>query len=506
MRTRALVVACIASNVLFAQDWLDPSFGTDGVVATSLDPNYDGAFALERQPDGKLVIAGVRGQVASYDILIARYNTDGSLDTEFGTNGSIILDLGMSDQCLGMALGADGSIMAVGTTTGVPSGTDSWVARFTPDGTLDLGFNGTGYIRINDSLQEDKLSAVSVRPDGKVLVAGRGFTSSKQCFYILQYNSDGTLDTDFGTAGSVKHLIGIDNCEATCLEVMADGSFFCAGTSYTDVTSKNDLVVTKYSATGVLDVDFSSDGKAVIIPSNNQDKGYGLAVQPDGKILVGGVENEVNSAAKIIVARLLANGSIDTGFGTDGIARPFTGDFPSRCEDIAVADDGKILACGTSTLNAQGRNSFLCRLNSTGALDAAFGTGGILEYGQIGLYRETPGMVLQPDGKVVLAGLTGSAPNNNVLLLRYLSSPTTGITEQGALDFRLIAAAANELRIESEAAIGNIQVFDAAGKLITEASASGTSGIRTIALRSPLLPGAYVLRTKWSALRFAIGE
>lgn len=113
MRNAALILACITSSVLHAQIWLDTGFGTGGVVSTSLNANYDGAFALERQPDGKLVIAGVSGQAASYDILIARYNTDGSLDTEFGTNGSIILDLGMSDQCLGMALGADGSIMAV---------------------------------------------------------------------------------------------------------------------------------------------------------------------------------------------------------------------------------------------------------------------------------------------------------------------------------------------------------------------------------------------------------
>src|SRR5262249_47331604 len=155
--------------------------------------------ALALQPDGKIVAAGV----SESDFALARYNPNGSLDTTFGTGGTLTTDFGSdSDQLRSVLLTADGRIVAVGSTGGRT--THLAPARYTANGTLDAGF-GTGGKVTTDFIGplEDKAQAVAVQPDGKLIVVGTSTVGSGSELAMVRYLANGVLDSAFGTGGRV---------------------------------------------------------------------------------------------------------------------------------------------------------------------------------------------------------------------------------------------------------------------------------------------------------------
>lgn len=488
---------------LSAQVWFDPSFGTNGVVGTSLNPAYDGAFVVERQLDGKLVVGGSLGTGSNYDLFVARYNADGTLDTEFATNGVFTLDRSPNDRCYALTIHPDGRIVAGGTTGN--SNVDMLIVQLTNAGELDETFDTDGILTIDEHANADAIYALAIQGE-KLLIAGRSFINNKNAFYVSRLLSDGSFDTGFGTDGATTHLIGNGNCEIGAMELLADGRIVCAGSSFTSEAEKYDFAVARYSADGLLDDSFSADGKATFTLSTDNDRCYALALAQNGDLLLGGVQAEATNTSKFTVLRTTENGVLVPSFGEGGVSYCFTGVLPTRCEELAETTDGLIYAAGTSAFDNSGRKGFLCRLTADGSPDANFGTSGILEYGDAGQYRETPGMVLQPDGKVVVAGITGTAPNINVLLIRYLSSPITAIAEQETSAIQLLSATSNELRLELKSYTPVIQLCDASGRLMHEGRVNLGMDQVVIRLRRPLTPGAYLLKAGASTVKFAIAE
>lgn len=497
------LLSCLPVLSLSAQVWFDPAFGTNGVVGTSLNPAYDGAFVVERQVDGKLVVGGSAGTGANYDLIVARYNADGSLDTDFATEGVFTLDQSTNDRCYALAVHPDGRIIA-GGTTGSPN-VDMLIVQLTSDGELDDTFHTDGILTIDEHVSADAIYALAIQ-DNKILIAGRTFTNNKNAFYLSRLLPDGTVDSGFGNEGVTTHLIDDGNCEISAIELLPDGRIVCAGSSFTSEADKYDFAVARYSADGLLDETFSTDGKATFTLSTDNDRCYALALTQNGDLLLGGVQGEATNTSKFTVLRATDNGEPSASFGNAGVAYFFTGVLPTRCEELAETTDGRIYAAGTSAFDNSGRKGILCRMTADGSPDADFGTSGILEYGDVGQYRETPGMVLQPDGKVVVAGITGTAPNINVLLIRYLSSPITGIAEQEANGIQLLSATSSELRMELKTYTPIIQLCDAGGRLMHEGRVNLGTDQLVIRLRKPLTPGAYLLKAGASTLRFAIAE
>lgn len=497
------LLSCLPSLSLSAQVWFDPAFGTSGVVGTSLNPAYDGAFVVERQADGKLVVGGSAGTGANYDLFVARYNADGTLDSEFGTEGVFTLDQSTNDRCYALAIHPDGRIIAGGTTGS--SNVDMLIVQLTSEGDLDLTFDTDGILTIDDHASADAVYALAIQND-KVLIAGRAFTNNKNAFYLSRLLDDGTVDSGFGSEGLTTHLIDDGNCEISAMELLADGRIVCAGSSYTSETDKYDFAVARYTAEGQLDESFNTDGKATFTLSTDNDRSYALALAQNGDLLLGGVQGEATNTSKFTILRATENGDLNPSFGDAGVAHLFTGVLPTRCEELAETTDGRIYAVGTSAFDNSGRKGFLCRMNDNGTPDANFGTSGVLEYGDVGQYRETPGMVLQPDGRVVVAGITGTAPNINVLLIRYLSSPITAIDEQEANSIQLLSATSSELRVELNTYTPIIQLCDVTGRLMHEGRVNLGTNQLVIRLRRPLPPGAYLLKAGNSTLRFGIGE
>jgi uncharacterized delta-60 repeat protein len=212
---------------------LDPTFGAGGLAVTDFCCN---AHALILQPDGKLVAAGSASDPLEPMFGLARFNTDGSPDSTFGTGGTVVT--GISGNVAGLALQADGKLVAVGGTRlpGAGDSSDFGLARFHADGAPDGTFGAGGVVTTNfrisprtGSRSDDTAAAVSVQSDGKLLAAGSSNAAGTYDFALARYLPDGSLDATFGSGGKVTtNMFGSDN-RAVALAIAADGKLVAVG-------------------------------------------------------------------------------------------------------------------------------------------------------------------------------------------------------------------------------------------------------------------------------------
>jgi uncharacterized delta-60 repeat protein len=352
---------------------LDGTFGTAGKATTNI-VTYDYGIDLAMQSDGKYVVAGRTLNGATLDFAVVRYNSNGSLDTGFGTGGKVITSVTSSnDYGMGVAIQSDGKVVVAGF--GGPTATcDFAVVRYNADGTLDTGFGGSGIVTTSIGSGADEAYDVAIQPDGKILVVG----GSSGKFALVRYNTNGSLDGSFGTGGIVTSTVGPGSAEGRALAVQADGKIVMAGNSYNG--SYADFAVARYNSNGSLDTaNFGSpNGWVVTSLSSDHDMAYGVALQLDGKIVAGGfVKNGSNEDFAVI--RYNTNGSLDTAnFGSPNgwVTTHFAGAV-DEVMAVAIQSDGRIVAAGWTSGGA-GDDFAIARYNSDGSLDSSFGTGGKL--------------------------------------------------------------------------------------------------------------------------------
>ncbi|WGF93535.1 delta-60 repeat domain-containing protein [Aequorivita marisscotiae] len=193
---------------------LDTSFGNNGIATTQVSPTYNFVTATTVQPDGKIILVGDSGEPATYKATVVRLNTDGTLDTSFGTGGNATITI-PSAKSFGMdvALQDDGKIVVGARTWDNVSG-NMVLARLNTDGSFDSSF-GTNGVVIANSGGSDVLASVIIADDGKIYIAG----DSDNNFSIARFNTDGALDNSFGTDGKVAFNFGIDHDIATTLGI-----------------------------------------------------------------------------------------------------------------------------------------------------------------------------------------------------------------------------------------------------------------------------------------------
>jgi uncharacterized delta-60 repeat protein len=294
---------------------LDKTFGNGGKVVAPLDSGGDGLTALAFQPDGKIVVAGsVIHNNFTLAFITARFNPDGSLDQTFGTNGSVETTFGDSEaEGNDVVLQADGKIVVVGFSgAGSYSNNNNFaLVRFNPDGTLDQTF-GTGGKVISNA---GTATSVALQSDGKLLVGGTD-ESSRHEFMLTRFNSNGTLDTSFGTLGMVTTPIGSGDAFSFGIGLLSDGRIVLAG--YSETTQDHDFTVACYTSSGTLDQTFGTGGIATTdFSGRSDDIPYALAVQPDNKIVVGG-RSGIYPTFNFAIARYTSAGQLDQTFGAGG--------------------------------------------------------------------------------------------------------------------------------------------------------------------------------------------
>jgi uncharacterized delta-60 repeat protein len=189
---------------------LDKSFGSSGKVTTDFGGAYDAALAVAIQSGGKIVAVGVSDASGSSDFALARYNSDGTLDTGFGSAGKVTTDFsgsGSTDQATAVAIQSDGKIVAVGLSDVICCGTGNFaLARYNSDGTLDTGFGSTGKVTtdFSGSDSNDWAYALAIQSDAKIVAGGFSNAGGNfEDFALARYTPDGTLDATFGSAGKV---------------------------------------------------------------------------------------------------------------------------------------------------------------------------------------------------------------------------------------------------------------------------------------------------------------
>jgi uncharacterized delta-60 repeat protein len=389
---------------------LDPTFDTDGKASTTAFGGDRSGMAL--QADGKIVMVG--GTFT--DFVLARFNADGSPDTSFGVGGGrVITDMGSGlrqEEALAVAIQPDGKIVVVGHTAidAAPPAPDLpptfAIARYNSDGSLDTSF-GTGG-RVSGNVN-GIARAVAIQPDGKIVLAGEfelqlsngTFVSD---FTVARFNANGSLDLAFGTSGTgqVATDIGGAANSARNLVLQPNGAIVVSGKPQCSQSGCDHTDVVRYNANGTLDTSFGSGGKLTLA---GVEVGEGLVRQSDGKlVLAGGVTTAtVPATARFVLMRLNADGAIDTSFGNAGtVDTAFTES--ALANGVALQADGKIVAVGTRAFSAN-PNFIVARYNANGSVDATFGSDGNLSIDFFGFTDAGENVLVQPDGKIVVGGL-----------------------------------------------------------------------------------------------------
>jgi uncharacterized delta-60 repeat protein len=327
---------------------LDSGFGTNGVVITPSGFIPD----LVLQPDGKILLAGTEGNL---DFKVVRYETNGTLDNEFDTDGIALATMStIKAEARGVALGPDGKITVVGYAEVSADNQDYAVARFNSDGSPDTAFDTDGIVTTEPgTLSNDFGQAVALQSDGKIVVAGQvSFETG-----VVRYNVDGSLDTGFGANGvvttDVSDLLGAKiggSEDVYAIATQPDGKILVSGSSISASNTRGFMVV-RYNPDGSLDNTFGSGGMVVTTIVGNGGNQYAadVVVQPDGKILLAGTYIGAPNDHDFALLRYDANGNLDTSFDTDGIAVLDLGSTNERAEGLAIQPDGKILVAGATT-------------------------------------------------------------------------------------------------------------------------------------------------------------
>ncbi len=397
---------------------LDTNFGEGGLVLTDLTAADDEGVALAVQRDGKLLVGGEVGDEASYhlDLAVARYNQDGNLDLTFGDGGWVRTDLEhWNDAASDIAVQpADGKILQSGSSSG-----DFTLVRYNPDGSLDTSFDEDGWVRTDLGSFEDESKAIALQSDGKIIVAGYAMDGTQYNFALVRYQADGSLDTGFGEDGRVTTDLTGDQDQIQGLIVQPDGKIVVVGSVKRAAPYYRDFGMVRYMPDGTIDLSFGINGKVITDISGGRDFAYAVAMQPDGKIILAGTaQNGADGDYDFALACYTSTGYLDTTFSGDGKVILDFNDGNDYGYAVALQPDGKIIIAGYAN-NGMNNDFAVVRYTSNGSLDPGFSEDGkvvtdLAGYDDIGL-----AVVLQTNGRIVVAGNSFNGLNIDFALVCY---------------------------------------------------------------------------------------
>lgn len=416
--TLALVVVP-GSAALAAPGELDTSFNGTGKLLINFDGN-DRATQAAIAPDGKIVVVGSTDVSGGGDYALARIEANGTLDKSFSQDGleRVGSQPGVEDIGGGVVVLPDESIVVTGQGN---STKDFFTEELNPDGSKNESFaEATGGASTVDFGGEEAANDIVRQPDGKLVIVGSTSTDGGD-FAIARLNADGTLDTSFnGTGKQTVNFGGSDVAEKVALT--PEGKIVVIG----EGGSVHDMAITRLNSNGTVDTSFGSFGEK-LVDFGGTETARGLALQPDGKILVEGSTSAVGEG-DLAVARLNPNGELDSSFNGNGKLTLGYGAPEEFGTGVAVQQNGRILVMGSDA--DVNRDFVVSRLNADGTVDTSFGHNGTatVEYGGV----EFDGsLVLQPDGNIVLVGSTNVGADFDMAVSRLIGDPPTSTPPPG---------------------------------------------------------------------------
>lgn len=291
-------------------------------------------------------------------------------------------------------------------------------------GVLDYTFGTRGKVISGVPSSHDFGYSALSQPDGKILVVG----TAGGDFSVMRFLQNGTPDESFGTAGKVLTSVGTSTDIARCVVLQRDGKIIVGGRALVS-GSQEDFALVRYLPNGSLDLSFGTGGIVITAVSSNTDVCEGIAVQSDGKIVAAGYSWN-GAKYDAVVARYLTDGTLDEGFGTSGIVITSIGSGDDQFHDVGVQKDGKLVAAGYSTQGTY-KDFAVVRYLPNGDPDDSFGSNGKVTTA-IGSQHDVGNqLVLQPDGKILVAGSTSNGSNSDFAIVRYTSTGLTDSTFDG---------------------------------------------------------------------------
>lgn len=396
---------------------LDPGFGTFGKVVSDL---MGSALAIARQSSGHIV--------ATSGTRIVRFLPDGRPDTGFGGGKGYVDNLlpGPGGEAFDIAVGPDDRIVVAGRLLqpGLsPPYYQMAAARFLPEGAPDASFGTGGLATVRLAGLSENARRVLVQPDGRVVLVGQAaFTTIKpgtqvtvtnNDIAIARLNVDGTLDASFGASGAVTaDALLLDFALAALLQ--PDGRIFVAGSTVNSNADPTDSLFTRFDAAGGIEPGFGRNPAYSALSDEIVD----AALQADGKIVLLIAGRGLNQ--EVMLARIHADGSLDTAFGVNGTVRGDFGPHDDAPRAVALQADGKIVVAAQLSDTVGNPDFSLLRYLPNGTLDAGFGTGGVMRVDFFGGLGSANDLLVQPDGRIVAGGTARSGITATATLVRVV--------------------------------------------------------------------------------------
>ncbi len=412
------VLASVAQPASAAPGAIDNTFGGSGsgALRTNLGGTYDWAYATALQPDGRILAAGVSNAGGTYDFALARYTSTHSLDPTFGTEGVVLTDFGKSyDWAYALALQPDGKIV-VGGVSDVTGSKDFALARFLPDGSLDPSFGRGGLVTQGmRSLTADEIRGIAIQPDGKIVAGGSSHEDvvtigPNSDFLVARYLPNGSNDLSFGIGGLMSTDFGRGTFDQPhALALQPDGKVVLGG--YTNdgdgpgvLFGADQLALARYTQSGMLDPGFGEGGTVVFDGGTLDERILALVNAPDGGLLAGGYVNG-EKRSDLLLAKVRTDGSLVSGFGTTGKGVSVN-DLGTYSERVSslVVQPDGKVVAGGQTAVAHNADLAVFRYTAEGALDETFGRGGVASYDFEGREDRVQAIALQADGKILAVG------------------------------------------------------------------------------------------------------
>jgi len=413
---------------------LDPSFGIGGKVITSINTGADKANGVAIQADGKIIVAGVTTSVVTgNDFVCVRYNADGTLDTTFGTGGIVTTDvqLGSDDVASDVAIQSDGKII-LGGSSDDGSQKKAALVRYNTDGTLDTSFGTSGKVVTSFELsQASEIKVLKIHAlTGNIIVGGNTVvTTNKAKPVIARYTSSGVLDTSFNTNGiKTLWISSLDNQYLMTVEdlvVQTNGKISAVGWSdFPTMSFSNDNWACRINSNGTMDATFSTDGVNKYNGSfNGNDRAFSMVLKADNTIVVGGSSDVSAQNYAYAMFEIAPTGLL--GSTSNQISVPFFALDKSYPYGLGEDVNGKYVLVG-STGSATSRTFSIARVNANYTIDTTFDTDGKVTttFGTNAM-NEAFDMAIQADNKIVAVGYTG----NDFAIARYVGTENLSNTE-----------------------------------------------------------------------------
>jgi uncharacterized delta-60 repeat protein len=389
---------------------IDTSFGTSGFTTTIIGTT-DQLHSIALDSLGRIITGGFATIGAAGQFALARYTSNGVLDTSFGTLGLTTTTIGTGSNITSIVLDSQGRIIAGGSAQ-IAGATTFTLARYTSSGVLDTSF-GTAGLTTTTIGTGSNISSIALDSQGRIVAGGLAeIVGGATIFALARYTSNGVLDTSFGTLGFTTTTIGT-YAGINSIALDTQGRIITGGLA--DFTGLEKFILARYTSNGILDTSFGTAGLTTTTIGTNSNI-TSIALDSQGRIIAGGFAF-IGGVQQFALARYTSSGVLDTSFGTAGLTTTTIGT-GSAITSIALDSQGIIITGGGAVI--AGATTFaLARYTSSGVLDTSFGT--------LGLITTTPDnndliryITLDSQGRIIAGGISGMFQAQKFALTRYL--------------------------------------------------------------------------------------